>query len=258
MRGKEKELRARVAHFLEVARGILLSEGYQGVSINRLAQETGFSKSTVYQSFASKEELVTLLGVECRVRLLEMVRKGASFPGRARERMVALGEAMVFYSKIHADDQRILKLIDSEAVLESVPEDLKHEMDSHDVAVFTTLSGVIQDAVKDGDLHLRAGLTVEGLALAFWALIDGSFAAGMGGAPLKEAGVADPTAEVIRHAHYLMDGHGWRPLSSERDYGAVSERVRKRLLSEAAPNSNTGLHGQDGAAFAKLNRYARS
>jgi len=256
MRGKEKELKARVAHFLAVARQILLNEGYQGVSINRLAQETGFSKSTVYQSFNSKEELVTLLGLECRARLLDMVQKAAGIEGRARERMVALGEAMVIYSKVYADDQRILKLIDSEAVLEGVSEDLKDEMESYDVAVFSVLAGVIQDAVKAGDLQLRPGLTVEGLALAFWALIDGSFAAGMGGAPLEKAGVTDATAEVIRHAHYLMDGHGWRPLLAECDYTAVSQRVRAMLL-DVSGSVKSSVKTAKPKALATFNAYAR-
>lgn len=242
MRGKQKEIKAREAHFTQVARDILLREGYQGVTIGRVAEETGFSKSTVYQLFASKEELVTALGMQCRAKLLETVRKAAGFPGRSRERMVALGEAMVFYSKYHADDQRILKLIDSETILDRVPEHQKEKMNSYDVQVFQALVGVIQDAVAEGDLELR-GSTAEGLGLAFWALMDGSFAANMGGAPLKETGIDNPTAEVIRHGHYLMDGHGWRPLSRECDYAAVSQRVRAVLMADAAERADAAAAG---------------
>jgi AcrR family transcriptional regulator len=190
----------------------------------------------VYQIFASKEELITALGIECRSKLLETVRRAVGFPGRSRERMVALGEAMIFYSSYHADDQRILKLIDSETILERVPERQKEKMNSYDVQVFQMLVGVIQDAIAEGDLDLQ-GSSMEGLALAFWAMIDGSFAANMGGAPLKEAGFDNSTVEIIRQAHYMMDGHGWRPLSRECDYGAVSQRVRAALLADAERTS---------------------
>ena len=232
MKGKQKEIKAREAHFIRVAREILLREGYQGVSISRVAEATGFSKGTVYQRFGSKEELITALGIECRAKLLEITQKAASFPGRPRERILAIGEMMAFYSKYHADDQRILKLIDAETILEKVPESQQEKMKGYDVQVFQTLVGVIQDAISAGDLVLREDSTAQGLAFAFWAMMDGCFAASMGGAPLEEAGIADPTAEVVRNGHYLMDGYGCRPLSHEWDYEATTRRVRAFLLSE--------------------------
>jgi len=52
--GKQKELNARQAYFKQVAREILLREGYQGLTINRVAEVTGFSRGTVYQFFGSR------------------------------------------------------------------------------------------------------------------------------------------------------------------------------------------------------------
>ena len=42
---------ARRERFLEVARTLLLEEGYETVTITRVAEETGFSRGTVYQLF---------------------------------------------------------------------------------------------------------------------------------------------------------------------------------------------------------------
>jgi len=237
LRGKQKEIQAREAHFMRIAREILLREGYQGVSISRVAEETRFSKGTVYQIFASKEELITALGMQCRVTLLETIRKAASFAGRTRERMVVIGEAMAFYSKYHADDQRILKLIDAETVLERVPRNQQEKMKGYDVQIFQVLLGIVQDAIAEGDLVLRRDSTAQGLCFTFWAMIDGSFAASMGAAPLDEAGISDPTAEVVRNGHYLMDGYGWRPLYDEWDYEATARRIRTLLLSESVADS---------------------
>jgi AcrR family transcriptional regulator len=231
--GKQKEIQAREALFKQVARGILLREGYQGVTINRVAEETGFSKGTVYQRFGSKEELITAVGMECRAYLLETIRKAARFPGRPRERMVALGETMSFYTKYRQDNQRILKIIDSEAVLEHVPESQQAKMREYDIQVFMTVLGVIQDAVAVGDLVLHGENTPQGLCFVFWVMMDGSFDANMGGAPLREAGIEDPTGEIVRSGHYLLDGYGWHPLSTEYDYDALARRIRKTLMDEA-------------------------
>ncbi len=247
MRGKQKEIQAREAHFLQVAREILLSEGYQGVSIGRVAEATRFSKGTVYQRFGSKEELITALGMQCRAKLLETIQMAASFPGCPRERMAALGEAMLFYSKYHADDQRILKLIDAETILEKVPESQQEKMKAYDVQTFQTLLGIIEDAIAEGDLVLRDDSTAQGLCFAFWAMMDGSFSASMGGAPLEDAGIANPIAQVVVNGHYLMDGYGWRPLYRDWDYAATSRRMRALLMHGSAA-------GADPAAAAEHDR----
>jgi AcrR family transcriptional regulator len=241
--GKQKELRARETYFKDVAREILLREGYQGLTINRVAEVTGFSRGTVYQFFASKEEMITALGIQCRARLLETVRKAARLPGRPRERMVAMGEMMAYYAQHDADDHRILKIIDSEAILDKVPEVQQEQMREHDFQVFQTLLGIVKDAMAAGDLVLRAGSSPESLTFAFWAMTDGCLAAIMGGAPLKEANIHDPMGEIVRNGHYLLDGYGWRPLSTECDYEKMARRVRAMLDGEPAEERKLAVVG---------------
>lgn len=238
-RGKQAEIQAREAQFVRVAREILLGpEGYQGVSIDRVAEETGFSRGTVYQRFRSKEDLVIALGVECRATLLAAMRGGARYPGRPRERMAALGEALRLYSRHHADDQRILKIIDADMILRRASANQQEVMNGYDVRVFATVLGVVQAGIDEGDLVLRGNSSASGLCFAFWAMIDGSFAASMGGAPLAEAGIADPTSEVVRNCHFLMDGYGWRPLYNEWDYQATAANVREFLSGEFGVSSD--------------------
>jgi AcrR family transcriptional regulator len=236
--GKQKEIMAREAYFIQVAREILLRDGYQGVTINRIAETTGFSKGTVYQRFGSKEELITAIGIECRIQLLDAIRRAANFPGPPRERMVALGETLSFYSKFHADGQRILKIIDSEAILQKVPDEQRQQMQAYDIQMFQAVLGIIEDAIAAGDLALSADSSPQGLCFGFWAMMDGSFDASMGGAPLKETGIENPTAEVVLNSHYLMDGYGWRPLSTECDYAAITRRIQAILLEESQEETN--------------------
>lgn len=239
MRGKQLEIQAREAHFLSVGREILLSEGYPGVSISRVAEATRFSKGTVYQRFGSKEELVAAIGMQCRAKFLEVVRAASAFVGRPRERMVALGEAIVYYTRHHADDQRILKIIDSETILRTAPQSQQDQMKAYDIEIFLITLGVIQEAVDKGDLVLPDDLAARGLCFTFWVMVDGCFSATMGGAPLDEVGLGEPTAIVMRNAHYLMDGYGWRPLYNEWDYEETARKVRE-LLQKDADNGSVG------------------
>ena len=222
--------------FLEVARRLLLEGGYQGLTIGRVAEETGFSKGTIYQRFGSKEGLVVALGIRCREHLLSVIERGAAFDGRPRERLAALGEAVMDYGRLYPHDMRILRMIEAEPILERVPEAQQSEMNAYDVRIFETLVGIAQEAVAAGDLVLNDGCTTAGICFAFWVMVDGAFAASMGGAPLKEAGIPDPMAEVVRSGHYLLDGYGWRPLSTEWDYAETARRVRATVFAEEVAN----------------------
>lgn len=242
MTGRQKELHAREMLFKQTARDLLVREGYQGVTIHRIAELTGFSKNTVYAFFGSKDELIASLGMECRLELLATVRKAAGFPGRPRERIVALGEMMMFYVQYHEEDHRVLKIIDAEAVLNRVPEGQREKMKEYDVGVFEAILGIVESGVAAGDLVLRNGNTAQSMTFAFWTMVDGSLAASMGAAPLDEIGVKCPMFEVVRNGHLLMDGYGWRPLSHEHDYEATACRARDLLLgnyTEKQPGATT-------------------
>jgi AcrR family transcriptional regulator len=53
-REKRSEVRSRI---LSVAYGIFAERGYEGTSLERVADAAGFSKGAVYSNFASKDEL---------------------------------------------------------------------------------------------------------------------------------------------------------------------------------------------------------
>ena len=50
---KQREVKERERHLLDVARGMLIAQGYSGLSMDRLAEATEFSKGTIYQHFAA-------------------------------------------------------------------------------------------------------------------------------------------------------------------------------------------------------------
>ena len=232
--GKQREIRERHELFLEVARAHLLEEGYQGLTIGGIAEATGFSKSTVYQGFARKEELVVKLGRRSRERYHRTWEQVAQFPGRPRERMVALGEAYECYSRQHPDDMRVLAIITAESLLEKVSEELRSQMDALDARMFEIMLDIVKDAIAQGDLKLRQGSTAKSVCVAFWALADGYFAATRGSVPLDAVGMTDPLKELVRTGHYLLDGYGWRPLFDEWDYEETSRRIRSKIFAQDA------------------------
>lgn len=230
--GKQREIQERHELFLEVGRAQLLEEGYHALSIGRIAEATGFSKGTVYQRFGCKEELIVELGRRGRQKLLSMLERAAEFPGRPRERMLAVGQAYEYFSRKYPDDMRILSIITAEAILERVPEEQRLLMDAMDARMFEEMLDIVQEAIVQGDLVLTERTTPERLCLSVWALADGYFAAATGSAPLDAIGITEPLKEIARAGHYLLDGYGWHPLHDEWDYDETSRRIQSTIFVE--------------------------
>lgn len=230
--GKQRELLRRDEYFLETARRIFLEEGYHALTMNRLAEITRFSRPTLYDRFGSKEGLLLEMGIRCQEELFRLVHRAANFPGRPRERMLAVGEAIRSYSRRYGDNMRIVAIISDEALAEKISPEQHARMRQLDRDGFNLLVRIVRDAETDGSLSLPDTVRPESLCLALWAVIDGCGAAMRGSAPLDFIGVTDPLYEVQESIQRMFDGYGWRPLTSEWDYDETLRRVKRYLQQE--------------------------
>ena len=62
--GRPKDLEKRAA-ILEAAMALFPERGYEGVSMDAIAQQAGVSKLTVYNHFADKEALFAAAVITC-------------------------------------------------------------------------------------------------------------------------------------------------------------------------------------------------
>ena len=233
-KGREREKKRREELFLVVARDLLLEEGYHGITMARVAEITGFAKATVYKRFPCKEELIVELGSRCRQRWLSMVERAMQFEGRPRERMVAVGEAAEHYARLYPDNLRVLEIIRTEAVLQKVSGELRTRMRAYNLRQLNILVEIIREAIAQEDLVVSGKSAPQEIAFSLMAMVLGGYSAILGQTPLAEAGIVDAFGGIARGCHFLMDGCGWRPLSTEYDYDAVSLRVRKTIFAEEA------------------------
>ena len=90
---KQREIAEREQLVLSVAREMLAEKGYLGLTMDRIAAATEYSKGTIYQHFSCKEEVLAALALEAAQKRIELFERGATFPGRPRERLAAIGVA---------------------------------------------------------------------------------------------------------------------------------------------------------------------
>lgn len=104
----------------------------------------------------------------------------------------------------------------------------------------TVVTGIVRDAVAQGDLVLPEGTDPQSLCFGLWSISYGGLSMIAGKPSLVELGLADPVAILRRNQQALMDGHGWSPLTNEWDYEATRARVLEEVFPDEAQRA--GLH----------------
>ncbi len=229
---KKREMQQREAALLDVARAMLLRLGYHGLTMARVAKALDCAKATVYQHFSCKEEIIIALAHRSLAFQDGFIERGAYYPGRPRERMLAVAEAVQLSARLYPDDARIFQLMNAEAITQKASSESLWRLRQTAHQTASTMKGILRDAIAQGDLVLDPGRGVDELTYQLWVLGESSKAAVWSWMPPRELGVNDPLAAMTRNGQILADAYGWRPLSAEWDYDATLERIRREVFPE--------------------------
>lgn len=230
---KQQELLERDAKVLCAARSLILERGYYGVTMDHIARASGFRKGTLYHRFASKEDVLVALAADSLERRSAMMERGATFDGRSRERVLALGEAVTLFSRLHPDDSRILHTAMGPIREKASPERFLALVDQEKRNI-QMLNGILRDAVDEGDLAVESEDTLHEIALGTWGLVDGCFTLVESGIPQLVLGITNPFYKVWRSFNRLADAYGWKPLFNEWDYEESLKQIRVQIFPEEA------------------------
>jgi AcrR family transcriptional regulator len=228
---KQREIRDREARILELARDMLLEQGYHGLSMDRIAEELEYSKGTIYQHFSSKEEVLVALANQALEQRLNLFRRAAEFRGRSRERLYAIGLAGQLFVRLYPHHFSVEQVIRLSSVWEKASKKRRDHLRACETHCVGVVSGVIRDALASGDLNLPAGIVPEYLVFGLWSISFGAYSIATTSTTLTEIGIADPFEALSWNYAVLLDGCGWRPLSTEFDYRASLESIGREVFS---------------------------
>ncbi len=234
---KARETKQRELQILAAARQLLLERGYLGLTMDRVAEKIEYSKGTVYQHFGSKEDLLAALEVQTMDERIAMFQRAATFSGRPRERLAAIGIAEELFVQLKPEHFRCSQIINSGAFQAKMDEKTVSGIRSREMRCSETVEGILRDAIAQGDLKLPEGMGPSELSLTLWSLYIGFFTLVEGSIPFDQFGVQDPIAMLRRSSHLLLDGYGFQPLFGDWDWAAASERI----LSEVFPDEHQAL-----------------
>ena len=232
MERKQRDLRQREQLFLDKARALLFRKGYHGLTMDRIAKATGYSRGTIYQHFSCKQEMVIALVIQSMERREAMLERAATFRGRSRECMQAIGVAVELFAQVYFDDTLILHVGNGESIKQKAPEKSLFALKTALHRSMNIVTGIVRDAAAQGDLTLSPEIPPEEVMFNLWAITDGGHSVASRWSPPSELGIENPFDAVMKGCEMICDGYGWRPLSSEWDYEGTRERVRQEIFPE--------------------------
>ncbi|MBL4845622.1 MAG: TetR/AcrR family transcriptional regulator [Planctomycetes bacterium] len=238
---KQREIRDRSDLILRVSRELLLERGYLGLTMDRIAVASEYSKGTIYQHFRNKEEIVAALAVQTAEKRVELFRRGGTFLGSTRERMLGMGVAAEVFLRLYPDHFKAEQITRAASIREKISAERAQHLLQLEHGCVDVATAIVQDAVQAGELSLPEGVPPETVSFGLWCLTYGVFTLLVTeGRPLAELGFPEPLRLLEHNQNLLLDGHGWTPLSADHDYAAV----RTRLLAEVFPEELAQLEGR--------------
>src|SRR5262249_55817619 len=139
---KQREVHDREARILDLARSMIVEDGYHGLSMDRIAEAMEYSKGTIYQHFSCKEEIVIALLNQTMERRLDLFRRAAAYRGGSRERITAIGVAAELFFQLYPDHLHTEQTIRVSSVREKTSEQRRLCLESCEARCSEVVRGV--------------------------------------------------------------------------------------------------------------------
>lgn len=127
-REKQKlELRTRI---LEAAETLFLEHGYSGFSLRQVAEQIGYSPTTVYLYFENKEDLLFAVLLEGFEQFGELMQNAYQTSDDPLKKIMAMGRAYITFGVAHPAHYRLMFMERGDFLLRENPTDQRSTLDS--------------------------------------------------------------------------------------------------------------------------------
>lgn len=226
---KERRLRqiaGREQEFLAAARELIREDGLLSLQMSRLAGRCEYAVGTIYQHFASKEDLLVALTTENVRDHAELFRRVARWDTGTRERMFGIGVADMIFVQRNPDHFRLAQYALCEVVWQAASPARREALLAANKPLAASVAGIVEEAAGCGDLDLR-GQSPQELTTGLWSLSFGFHNLAHAEGLLEDFSVRDPYRLMCRHIQHLLNGFGWAPLADPSDVRALDQLIRR-------------------------------
>jgi AcrR family transcriptional regulator len=153
---------------LEAARELFVEQGYEGVSMRKVAQRIDYSPTAIYLHFADKESLFKELCGRDFAQLAAVFRQLSTITD-PKERLTACGRAYIEFAVAHPNHYRLMFM--TPVNLPPSPEELK-QRGNPDQDAYAFVRSLLVECLREG-LFRPELKDAELLAQTIWAAVHG-------------------------------------------------------------------------------------
>ncbi len=230
---RQRDVRRRERLILDVARHILMTEGYAALSMDRIAERAEYSKGTIYQHFSCKEDVLAGMVSAALVSRHDLVARARGFQGRSRERILAYNYGDELFYERFPEYQYAQEVIRMGTRAQRIPRRRRAEVRRRQQAILGIAREIIHQAVTDGDLELTTEQSEGSITYGLWALTHGIRSLANMRFETEVLGLQDTGRAARQTAECILDGMNWAPLSHHWDYRQTLRRIQGELFATA-------------------------
>ena len=237
---RQRELAVREQRFLDKAQELIQRDGLLTLQMSRIAEECDYATGTLYQHFASKEDLLVALATRNCLSRVALFERAARWQGPTRERMLAIALADLMVMREQPEHFRLAQVVWTDVIWGAASEASRARSLAAAAPLSALVDGIVEDALKAGDLPATIGLSPQTLTVGPWSMCLGLYTLFQQDGLLDPRDIGDPHRLLVKHLQYLFNGYGWKPLFDPADDAAVdalSERVCDAVFGVACPRS---------------------
>jgi len=227
---KQREIQSRIELILQVGRDLVARHGYRGLTMNRIAELTEYSKGTIYQHFACKEEVVHSLVSKGTQRLIGMLSRTRTYKGSCRLKFTLASEAYFLFWKLYPTEISMLQTVKSSSVTEKVSPSRQQEFQNLEAKLMGEMCSTIEEGIQAGELTLPEGTLVQELAFGSWSILHGALSVSQGVTELSHVGIDNIVNSVRKNFQIYLDGCHWQPVDNDYSRANAQDIARNEIF----------------------------
>lgn len=236
---RQEEFARREKMFLQEAHRQICQEGLLSLHMAKVARACSYATGTLYQHFASKEDLLLALSTELMETRLNYFRRAVEWRAASRERQFAMSVADMLFAKRHPEHFQLAQYVGTQVVWGAASESRRQVTLEACAPISSLVTSIVDDAAAAGDLQLHDRRAIE-MTLGPWTMTLGMHTLVHSDGLMDVFELAEPYRLLLRHLHLLLNGMGWQPLVDaydDKQLDASIERVMQGVFPEIKANS---------------------
>ena len=223
---RRRQFAEREQLFLDKAQELIRHDGLLTLQMSRIAHACDYAIGTLYQHFASKEDLLVALATRSCLSRVELFESAARWEGPTRERMLGVVLADLLILRDQPEYFRLAQFVWTDVVWGAASEPVRSRALQACEPLAALIEGIAAEARGVGDLPAQLSVTDEGLTIGPWILCLGmhTLAQQQG---LLDPAIGEPYRLLFKHLHYLLNGYGWQPLFDPGDDDALDRSIER-------------------------------